>query len=170
MGGGESRRQPVVLDDGAAALGVAHGAHVRHPQRVAGGGTAQVLRGTEGKGLVLGHQGFPIPGIPRAADPRLLGGRQLKGTGTAPGCGGRKPHPDRAATMFLYLTLAEGMLFMCSIISCLQQQLFPPKRLLWPGWSWFRHAGVSLAPVLQRELKDRTRVGGGEGTWPWSHS
>lgn len=46
--GRESRRQAVVLDDGAAPLGVAHGAHVRHPQRVAGRSAAQVLETREG--------------------------------------------------------------------------------------------------------------------------
>lgn len=34
MGGRESSLQPVVLDDGAAPLGVTHGAHVSNAQRV----------------------------------------------------------------------------------------------------------------------------------------
>lgn len=51
MGGRERRGQTVVLDDGAAPLRVAHGAHVRHPQGVAGGGSTQVLGTREGWSL-----------------------------------------------------------------------------------------------------------------------
>lgn len=40
---GEGRGQAVVLDDGAAPLGVAHGPDVRHPKGVAGGGPAKIL-------------------------------------------------------------------------------------------------------------------------------
>lgn len=45
VGGREGGLQPVVLHDGAAALGVAGGAHVGHAQGVARGRPTQVLGG-----------------------------------------------------------------------------------------------------------------------------
>lgn len=45
MGGGEGALQAVVFDDRAAPLGVAHGAHVGHAQRVAAVVTTDVLQG-----------------------------------------------------------------------------------------------------------------------------
>lgn len=119
-----------------------------------------------GTGITVPHP-YPIPGIPRGPDPRLLEEeRQPKGMGSPPGCGGRKPHPDpaQAATMCLHLTLAPGMLFVCSILPCLQQQLFPPEWLLRPGWRWFWHGRVSLAPFFS--ASSRTGRGWVEGTTP----
>ena len=53
VSGGEGGGQPVVLDHRAAPLGVAHGAHVGHAQGVAGGGSAQVLRGQRHRGCTV---------------------------------------------------------------------------------------------------------------------
>lgn len=47
MGGGEGRWKPIILNNGAASLGVTHGAHISHAQGVTGGSTTQVLQGVE---------------------------------------------------------------------------------------------------------------------------
>jgi len=117
---------------------------------------------------IAGPHAHPIPGTPQGADPRLLGGgsprdgdhtrMQRLETSPCPGLG----------NISLHLTLPLRMLFARSILPCLQRQLFPPKQLLWPGRSWFRHGGASLAPVLQPELEDWTQAGELEGTWPWA--
>lgn len=60
VGGREGGLQPVVLHDGAAALGVAGGAHVGHAQGVARGRPTQVLGGG-GTGLGGGVLEHPAP-------------------------------------------------------------------------------------------------------------
>lgn len=84
--------------------------------------------------------------------------------GASPGCGGRKPHPDpeQTAMMCLHLTLAPGMLFVGSILPSLQQQPFPPERLLQPGWSRFWHRGVSLALFFSVNSRTGPRQGDGK--------
>lgn len=83
-------------------------------------------------------------------------GRKPKGMGTTPGQGGRKPQSLPSPGCNGAFALNPGTRDMCSILPCPQQQLFLPKQLLRPGWSWFCHGGASLVPFFL-SVSSRTR-------------
>jgi len=59
VGRREGGGQAVVLDDGAAPLGVAHRPHVGHAQRVAGRGPAEVLETRGSQRVHIGSTSVP---------------------------------------------------------------------------------------------------------------
>lgn len=78
MGQGVSCLQPLILDHGAAFVAVAHGADIRHSQRVTALVSAEVLFGSSTKGIRQ-EEGVPPPTTPSSP-----GGRGLHPNATTP--------------------------------------------------------------------------------------